>query len=344
MPVVLIIAFAASLGAHALALFGPDIDLSTVSDPPPLLVELKTPPAPPPPPLAKSEVKAAAANGGMVRRSASRRRPPGPVAPLPPSTETDSPLAIPEPMPSPEPMPEPMEEREIEQDLEPAVAASPLAAVAPVASALPARGVIRYRVDRGDQGFQIGFSIHEWEAADGSYRITAVSETTGLVAFFKPLRIEVESRGRLTAAGLVPEHFMTRREGRATGESAEFDWDSMQLRMGNRPVQVLSLGSQDLLSYPYQLGLIADLASGGSLPIATGKKYANFRLEVVGDEDIEIPAGTFRSLHLRVPGVATTEIWLAYDRALLPVKIQHVDRKGNLYVQVATAIELSQEP
>jgi len=92
------------------------------------------------------------------------------------------------------------------------------------------------------------------------------------------------------------------------------------------------------------LGLIADLASGGSLPIATGKKYANFQLEVVGDEDIEIPAGTFRSVHLRVPGVATTEIWLARDRALLPVKIQHVDRKGNLYVQVATAIELSQEP
>jgi hypothetical protein len=177
-----------------------------------------------------------------------------------------------------------------------------------------------------------------------AYRITAVTETTGLVAFFKPLRIEVESRGRLTAAGLVPEHFVTRREGRATGESAEFDWDSMQLRMGNRPAQALSLGSQDLLSYPYQLGLIADLASGGSLPIATGKKYANFQLEVVGDEDIEIPAGTFRTLHLRVPGVATTEIWLAYDRALLPVKIQHVDRKGNLYVQVATAIELSQEP
>jgi hypothetical protein len=340
MPVVLIIAFAASLGAHALALFGPDIDLSTVSEPPPLLAELRTQPAPPPPPLAKSEVKAAAAGGSMVRRSATRRRPPAPAAPLPLSTEADSPLAIPEPMPSPEPM----QEREIEPSLEPAVPASPLPALAPATSTLPARGLIRYRVDRGDQGFQIGFSIHEWEAADGAYRITAVSETTGLVAFFKPLRIEVESRGRLTAAGLVPEHFMTRREGRATGESAEFDWDSMQLRMGNRPVQALSLGSQDLLSYPYQLGLIADLASGGSLPIATGKKYANFQLEVVGDEDIEIPAGTFRSLHLRVPGVATTEIWLAYDRAMLPVKIQHVDRKGNLYVQVATAIELSQDP
>ena len=338
MPVVLIIAFAASLGAHALALFGPDIDLSTVSEPPPLLAELKPPPAPPP--LAKSEATAAAAKDSPVRSTASRRRRPAPAAPLPLSSQADSPLATPAPMSSPEPM----LEHDAEQDLQPAVPSSPLAEALPVASTLPARGLIRYRVDRGDQGFQIGFSIHEWEAADGAYRITAVSETTGLVAFFKPLRIEVESRGRLTAAGLVPEHFMTRREGRATGESAEFDWESMQLRMGNRPAQALSLGSQDLLSYPYQLGLIADRASGGSLPIATGKKYANFQLEVVGDEDIEIPAGTFRTLHLRVPGVATTEIWLAYDRALLPVKIQHVDRKGNLYVQVATAIELSQEP
>jgi hypothetical protein len=348
MPVVLIIAFAASLGAHALALFGPDIDLSTVSEPPPLLVELKAPPAPPPPPPAKSEAKAAEANGNVVGSRATGRRPPAPAAPLPPSAEAGFPLATAEPVPPPEtmqePMQEPMQEREIEQELAPAVPATPLARRAPVASALPARGLIRYRVDRGDQGFQIGFSIHEWEAADGTYRITAVTETTGLVAFFKPLRIEVESRGRLTAAGLVPEHFVTRREGRATGESAEFDWDSMQLRMGNRPVQALSLGAQDLLSYAYQLGLVGDLASVGSMPIATGKKYANFQLEVVGDEDIEIPAGTFRSVHLRVPGVATTELWLARDRALLPVKIQHVDRKGNLYVQVATAIEFSQEP
>jgi hypothetical protein len=70
MPVVLIIAFAASLGAHALALFGPDIDLSTVSEPPLLVVELKTPPAPPPLPLAKSEAKAAAAKDSPIRAQA----------------------------------------------------------------------------------------------------------------------------------------------------------------------------------------------------------------------------------------------------------------------------------
>ena len=36
MPVALIIAFAASLGVHALALFGPEFDLSNAAEPTPL--------------------------------------------------------------------------------------------------------------------------------------------------------------------------------------------------------------------------------------------------------------------------------------------------------------------
>jgi hypothetical protein len=117
----------------------------------------------------------------------------------------------------------------------------------------------------------------------------------------------------------------------------------MELRVGNRSPRTLLPGTQDVLSFAYQLGLIADLAAHGSLPVATGKKYGQYRLEVVGDEEIEVPAGTFRCLHVRVPGGSTTELWLAYDRALLPVKIQHTDRKGDVYVQLATTIELSQE-
>ncbi len=208
--------------------------------------------------------------------------------------------------------------------------------------------MIRYRVDRGDQGFEIGRSTHDWDIADGAYRITAVTETSGLVAIFKPLRIELESRGRLTAAGLVPERFVTRRKGLETAEQADFDWTQMQVRVGKRAPQTLNAGAQDLLSFHYQLGLLPELASGTVVPIATGKKYEQYRIEVVGDEDLQTPAGRFRCLHLRVPGVATTELWLAYDRSLLPVKIQHVDRDGAIYVQTATVIETvitpNQEP
>jgi hypothetical protein len=344
MPVVLIIAFLASLGVHSLLLFAPEIDWSAGSEPPTLIAELKTPPAPLPSlqPEAKAEVKPVAAN-----RHPARRKPTASAAPRSVLSARDSPAATPAPVSAQEPDPAPVlqgsQELEAMPDLLPAIP-SPLAHSAPVASQLPAHGRIRYRVDRGDQGFQIGFSIHDWEVVDGRYRITAVTETNGLVGFFRPLHFEVESRGRWTAAGLLPERVMTHQKGRASDQRAEFDWDALQLRIGDRPAQALRPGTQDLLSFPYQLGLLPDLGASRSLPIVTGKKYADYRVEVVGDEDVEVPAGTFRCLHLRVPGVATTELWLAYERALLPVKIQHVDRKGDLYVQVATAIEISQEP
>lgn len=51
MPFALIIAFAVSLGGHALALFGTDLELSTTHEPPRLLAELLPPPVPPIPPV-----------------------------------------------------------------------------------------------------------------------------------------------------------------------------------------------------------------------------------------------------------------------------------------------------
>ena len=54
MPVVLIIAFAASLGMHALVLFAPEVDLSLGSEPPALIAELKATPPKVPLPVARS--------------------------------------------------------------------------------------------------------------------------------------------------------------------------------------------------------------------------------------------------------------------------------------------------
>jgi hypothetical protein len=345
MPMALLIAIAASLGVHALLLFTPEFDLPPFPEPPPLRAELKpaaaieTPLEPPP----KAALTAASKRPAKHRQA--RAAPP--PAPAPVLKAHESPLAVAEPAigrPTGTSMPPGTEPAATA--IGPLALATPSAAAAgmPDASRLPARGTIHYRVDRGDQGFMIGQSTHDWVVVDGVYRITAVTETNGLVALFKPFRIELESRGTVTAAGLVPEQFSSRRKGRATGEQAEFDWQQMQVRVGQRPAQALSTGAQDLLSFPYQLGLLPDLASGTLMPVATGKKYEQYRFEVVGDEDVETPAGSFRSLHLRVGGVSPTELWLAYDRSLLPVKILHTDHKGAIFVEIATSIELSEEP
>ncbi|MDR1708645.1 MAG: DUF3108 domain-containing protein, partial [Candidatus Accumulibacter sp.] len=222
----------------------------------------------------------------------------------------------------------------------PAPAVEPPAPAGAVQARLPPGGRIRFRVDRGDSGFEIGIAVQEWSFADGRYRLTSSVETTGLAWLIRSVNIDMESAGTLTAGGLRPEIFGVRRSGKKARERALFDWEAMKIRVGKDKDYALGAGAQDLLSFYYQLGFL-NIAPGetGDMPLATGKKYGVYRLENVGDETVEVPLGALRARHLRTPGENATEIWLAYDYRLLPVKIRHVDNDGNAFVQVATEIE-----
>ena len=337
MPLALIFALAASLGVHLLALFVPDIDLGAVSAPSVLIAELQPQPKAVLPLTARKKLPRKAPR-------AKRSQPPARFSPLPSAT-----LAI--------SIPELNEALNINTpnaptETEPVQALLPSADLPPteppLQARLPAHGKIRYRVDRGEQGFEVGRSTQEWTLENNRYRLTAVSETSGLAALLKPMRVELESQGRLTAEGLQPEQFIIRRNGEVGREQADFDWAQRQIRTGgddsNAVTQPLTPGAQDLLSFNYQLGFLAHPKMPDSLAIATGKKYTIYPLEALGDEEIDIPAGVFRTLHLRAPGDNSTELWLAYDYFLLPVKIRHLDRHGDSFVQVASEIQFSKEP
>lgn len=357
MPFALLIALAASLGIHAAALFLPDVDLATEPEPLPLMAELKLLPPPepqkpllaPPAEIPKEVIKPKPL---PKKKSPPRKPDPEPVVSASPVllAPVESPVVVaPDSGVSPN--------NEVVGDSpagaggagDPAeIAAEPVASSEslPVADAvppLPERGRIVYRVDRGDSNFEVGRARQEWEIGDGHYMLRSVVETTGLVWLFKAYRVEMESRGLVTGDGLRPDSFAIRRNGQEAREKVFFDWENMTVSVADREPQPLAKGAQDLLSFNYQLRFMALPESGGILMLATGKKYGAYRLEVLGDEEVVVPAGTLRTLHLRAPGVNTTELWLAYDYLLLPVKIRHVDNKGDSLVQVATEIQLSQE-
>lgn len=199
-----------------------------------------------------------------------------------------------------------------------------------------ANGSIRFAIYRGTQGLEIGRAEHRWAFVDGTYHLTAITETTGLAALFKPVRVELESRGRLATFGLQPEQFTTRRNGGETNENASFDWSRHQVILArdgsHAPIRE---GAQDLLSFHYQLGYLAALDQGVSIGVATGKKFERYNFAALGEEQLETPAGRFRTLHLRVQTESTTELWLATEREMLPVKIRYTDRKGDSFEQVA---------
>lgn len=334
MPVALLVALAGSLIVHAAALFLPDVDLSTAPPAPPLTAELRPPPPLPAPAVRKPRERPPAAKPHPGHRQS---RPAGEAPAAPPAPE---PAAAPQPegrqiqeaKPAPEAVPEAPKAL-------PSREAQEAPATPPQEPHLPSRGYMRFNVYKGDQGLLIGRAEHDWEFADGHYRLFAVTETVGLAALIKPIRIELESRGSLTAEGLQPEHFKTRRNGSDTNENADFDWDAHQLTLGRDGSRhEMADGAQDLLSFHYQFPYLAAPGAGVTMGVATGKKFENYRFDAVGEEYIQTPAGFFRTLHVRVRTDSTTELWLALERQLVPVKIRYTDRKGESFEQVATEL------
>lgn len=341
MPLALLFAFAASIGLHALVLFGADINLSAKPENPPILAELRPAPMaqPAPPPVSEKKLSNPRKAPAKAPRRAESEVSSGPrVMSVPESSpDTVAPIessaaSVPgEPKPPPEP---------------PSVVSSPPELEKPTAIAernLPPRGQIRFRVDRGDSNFEIGSARQEWEIVEGRYRLVSVMETTGLIRLFKSVRSEMESLGEMVPEGFRPDVFITTLNGRDGKGKAFFDWNNMRIRVGGRGEQALVDGAQDLLSFGYQLGFVPHIEAGATLWLATGKRFALYRLEVAGDEEIETPAGTMRTLHLRATaGEQLNEVWLAYDYVLLPVKIRHVDKEGDSYVLVATELKLGE--
>lgn len=321
MPLAFVLALAASLGIHAAALFGTDIELfGGASDEPVVLrAELQPPPAVAPKPVAESKP--------VVKPVAKHRPKPARPGPLTSSKDVADAPVVPAPETLPETAPETPE-------------TTAVAVPEPVKPLLPAKGTIRFMITMGAQGFQIGRAEHTWEfTEDGHYHLSGMTETSGLVALFKSVRFENESRGKLVAGGLQPEQYLTRKNGKDANENAEFDWPNAAVRLsrdGN--VRPLAPGAQDILSLNYHLAYIKQPEAGATLGVVTGKKYDRYALDSLGEEEIDTPAGHFRTLHLRAMTDTVTEIWIALDRHRLPVKIRFTDKKGDIYEQVATEI------
>jgi hypothetical protein len=326
MPVALLAALLGSLAIHAAALVGMDVELfggGPEPDPAPLRAEIRPLPEAPP---ARPDVATKAAQPAAVKPA----RPPRPASTRP-MAQAAAVAAPSTPEPEPAPVPEIAPEMPSTAPLTPAPPAKPI---------LPASGTIRFAIFKESLGFQVGRAEHRWEfGEDGRYRLTGFTETSGLVSLFKPIRLETESSGRLVAGGLQPETYRTLKNGKDAGENADFDWSTAEVRLArDGSVQPIARGTQDILSLNYQLAYLGGLAEGSVIGVVTGRKYERYEVDSLGEEEIETPAGRFRTLHLRAMTDKTTEVWIALDRQRLPVRIRFTDKKGESFEQVATEI------
>lgn len=316
----LLVAFVASALLHVAALVSPAWVLPGSEEPEPQATTIDAVIA-----KAPARVEAAPAKAAPKPVLAKPRTPA-------PASASDAPhvLAAPESSRAEAPaLPEPVM-------VPPAPAIEP-AAPSPAKTALPGRGRVRYLITRGEGGFVIGQSVHTWDHDGFRYRLKSLTETTGLAAIFKPAQVLQSSDGDVTDDGLRPREFRHERVGSV--DTASFDWLGRLVSYAGRSDAIVN-GTQDMLSMYYQLVLLLPFQGSLEMPIATGRKLETYRFEVLGEEVLTLPAGERRALHIRTrSGNDIIEIWLRTGEGAvargLPLKIRFIDRKGEIFDQIA---------
>jgi len=204
-----------------------------------------------------------------------------------------------------------------------------------------------YRVSL--EGLDVAEMTETFTRKDGRYRIESVSRSVGLAALFKPETMRIVSEGRVTDAGLRPDHVRQTRERQSQRNShADFDWERHTLTLndlaGQRSV-TLPDDTQDRISAMYQfLFLTLDGKDTLDFHMTNGSKLDDYSYRLSDPRPVKVPFGTFSARYVTTPPQANggqTEIWLAAEQYHLPVKMVVTEGNGNRYVQVLTALTVT---
>jgi len=160
------------------------------------------------------------------------------------------------------------------------------------------------------------------------------------------------SSGNVTGNGLQPQNFTSNVmiRGKDDASAARFDWSNNALQFGRGNEQknaALPVGSQDLLSFMYQLSLAPPSRGRLQMPITNGTRFETYDIDVLDEETIDTPLGAVRALpikQVRRPGRESIEVWLATEYRYLPVRIRVINRDGTPGgEQTATAINIGEK-
>ena len=203
--------------------------------------------------------------------------------------------------------------------------AAPAVDVGPPTPELPPRVDLAYKVFFGTRGFMIGDATYRFEHDGDRYRISTVGQARGLAALIVRGTGKVESRGRITAAGLKPYEFAIERGSPDKRELAYFDWDAGNVVLHDGSTAQLAPPAFDPLTILWQPYFAPPSRDDQTFSLATTRRVARYTLSLDGEETIAWPQGevaTQRWHRRSDDGKTEAWFWLAPSMHFIPIKMR----------------------
>lgn len=215
-------------------------------------------------------------------------------------------------------------------------------------AAPPASVKATYDIYKGK--LRVGQINEVYQRTKDQYTLSSTTRAVGLLALFRPGKINIKSNGLVTDTGLQPLNFSDIRNGEdGKNHRAEFDWNSKKLTLTPQPQNSLFAlpdGTQDRLSAMYQFMFLSlDKAETLSFNMTNGSKLDVYNYRVTPNQNLTVPLGTFKAHYLvSAPeaDASKTEIWLVAERNNFPYKMTVTDKDGDKLTQVLTKIDFVQ--
>jgi hypothetical protein len=214
-------------------------------------------------------------------------------------------------------------------------------------AAPPNRIEAHYDVLKG--GIRIATMTETFTRQQDHYALESISQAVWPLTMFKAETIWVNSSGAITAQGLRPATYTSKRkvdEDRNT--RADLDWKKREITLkdkaGERTLP-LPAGTQDRLSAMYQL-MFLPLRDMTVLKfyMTNGSKVDDYNFVITHDQSVTVPLGTFNAVYLATPAeknVSRTEIWVVTGNVNFPYKLVITEQDGGQFTQVLTGIDFS---
>jgi hypothetical protein len=226
------------------------------------------------------------------------------------------------------------------------------AATEPMPLLRPVGFAVDYRVKYSAFGGEISLELQALQGRN-KYRIRATTEARGLAKLVRSGKMREEAHFIFDEGNLQSQDYVLDAGGNSEKDSAELVFDREEQSIasvyeGNPTALPLKQDVYDRISA--DVVIMMDLRNGRQpreLHIAEKNQLREYTFTFQGEETVEVPAGTYRTvkyLRQRTGSSRSTLIWFAMDANFVPVRMEQLKRGKTNVTSVATGLTIAPQP